>query len=615
MSVPDLNLMKAALALTGYFEVLLGPGLVYFSLQRRIIRFDDIHSVVAVSLLANGLVAFVLVLTGMLSQAAWLAVALACLLTVILRRPRADLGLKALTLCLLAVSVCFLGDDFRSAFLRVFTTSDAVYSWNRWALDWFSGTLPVFSMSYPQLIPANWSVLYVLHEVPLEVLARTLMPLFSLLLVVSYARLKETPFVLLIASLTCLSMLLVYFPRYIGTGYVDIAVAYFTWCAIQTGYNVCAAPNTPDLRFQLLTGALIAVAASLTKQSGWFAVLCLQIVYWSAFRWKSPRSLRGERIGTALVFSPLLLALALSLPWYAYKHLLALHGQERDILAFLLTSIHGGKSYAERLIHSWSLLTGKVHPFLLVLFFLVCLISIRRSSVARLNLFFSGSMLLVWALFFGYGTRNMSVAVPLLSLSFASGLDELLRTFKRKLVQPELSSAIVVSTRAATVLGTVGIVVLFFLLSGRALEEHQSAQIDARGDHVLNAFLVDHFENEECEECVLTNYRYIEANPKLRRIYFPQYRVVMVQRDRPLSSMENFRKWLDSKRIRYVLFSRKRLRRGVADYIEFLKGEARSGRMRIIADNDRFFLVKKESFAAGGEVRGAGVFLRRPAPA
>ena len=34
----------------------------------RIIRFDDVHSVVAVSLLANGLVAFVLVLTGMLSQ-------------------------------------------------------------------------------------------------------------------------------------------------------------------------------------------------------------------------------------------------------------------------------------------------------------------------------------------------------------------------------------------------------------------------------------------------------------------------------------------------------------------------------------------------------------------
>ena len=612
MSVPDLNLMKAALALTGYFEVLLGPGLVYFSLQRRIIRFDDVHSVVAVSLLANGLVAFVLVLTGMLSQAAWLAVALACLMTVILRRPRADLGLNALTLCLLVVSVVCLEGYFRSAFLSVFTSTDAVFSWNRWALDWFSGTLPVFSMSYPQLMPANWSVLYALHEAPLEILARTLMPLFSLLLIVSYARSKETRLVSLIASLTCLSILLVYFPSYLNAGHVDIAVAYLTWCAIQTGYNVCAAPHIVDLRFQLLTGALVAVAASLTKQPGWSAVICLQIVYWFAFWSNSPRSLRGERISIALVFSPLLLALVVSLPWYAYKHLLILHGQERDILAFLLTSIHGGKSYAERLIHSWSLLTGKVHPFLLVLFFLVSLISIRRSSVARLNLVFSGSMLLVWALFFGYSTRNMSVAVPLLSLSFASGLDELLRTLKRKLVQPKLSSGILVSTRAATVLGTVGIVALFFLLSGRALEEHQSAQIDARGDHVLNAFLVDHFENEECDECVLTNYRYIEANPKLRRIYFPQYRVVMVQRDRPLSSMENFRKWLDSKRIRYVLFSRKRLRPGAADYIEYLEGEARSGRMRIIADNDRFFFVKKESFHTGRGGRGAAAFHQLP---
>ena len=248
------------------------------------------------------------------------------------------------------------------------------------------------------------------------------MPLFSLLLIVSYARSKETPLVSLIASLTCLSILLVYFPSYIDAGYVDIAVAYLTWCAIQTGYNVSATPHIADLRFQLLTGALVAVAASLTKQSGWFAVICLQIVYWFAFRWSPPRSLRGERISIAFVLSPLLLALVLSLPWYAYKHLLVLHGQERDILSFLLTSIHGGKSCAERLIHAWLLLTDKVHPFLLILFFLVSLVSIRRSSVARWNLFFSGFMLLVWSLFFGYGTRNMSVAVPLLSLSFRLGI-------------------------------------------------------------------------------------------------------------------------------------------------------------------------------------------------
>ena len=224
----------------------------------------------------------------------------------------------------------------------------------------------------------------------------------------------------------------------------------------------------------------------------------------------------------------------------------------------------------ERLIHSWSLLTDKVHPCLVIPFFLVSLVSIRRSTVARLNLLFSGFVLLIWSLYFGYSTRNMSVALPLLSLSFASGLEELLRIFKRKLDRPELSSAVLVSTRVTTVLGTVGVVVLFFLLSGRSIEDEQSDQIDARGDHVLNAFLVDHFENEECNQCVLTNYRYLEANPKLRRIYFPQYRVVMTREDRPLWNMENFQKWLESKRIRYVLFSRKRLRPGAADFLSLL---------------------------------------------
>ena len=54
-----------------------------------------------------------------------------------------------------------------SAF-EIFRNWDAVLSWNRWAAEWASGKFPDSTRGYPQLIPLNWAISYLLCGAQLE---------------------------------------------------------------------------------------------------------------------------------------------------------------------------------------------------------------------------------------------------------------------------------------------------------------------------------------------------------------------------------------------------------------------------------------------------------------
>lgn len=74
----------------------------------------------------------------------------------------------------------------------VFNTWDAIMSWNRWAVEWTGGSLPLDLGTYPQLGPASWAWIYILQGTSaVQLFAKTLMPfffLFILLLQLDQAR-------------------------------------------------------------------------------------------------------------------------------------------------------------------------------------------------------------------------------------------------------------------------------------------------------------------------------------------------------------------------------------------------------------------------------------------
>ena len=584
--------MTGILVLAGYFQMLLASGIVYFKLFNRTARFADLPAIVGISLLVNLLLCNILVAIGLHSQVPWLVITASFLLAIAFIRPRFDLSLDVPAIIVLVIALVLLQGYFRSGYLSIFHGSDAVASWNRWAVAWFSGGFPNFTMNYPQLIPANWSILYAINNAPLESVARTVMPLFSLLLAISFLKSKTPVSVNLAASVTCLSVLLVHFEKFIDEGSVDIAVMYLSWCAIQAGFNLDTTRRVKNLRFELLTGALLATAACLTKQAGWLAVLFLQTIYLLGFR----RQARGSDF--LLVFSPLLVSAALALPWYAWKLLAVLNGQERDITSFLLVDIHRGRSSMERLLHSYSHLSARLSDAVLAGFFVTAVASAWSSAPARLNLMFACVATAVWAFLFGYDARNLSVAIPLWCMSFAIGLRHLalqIEDVKGKM----LTSFAGVPSRyiiAAALLGAIG---FGLAVSGRNLPAEQELQVMNRGAAPINTFLVEYFDDPSrrpCDECVLTNYRFMESNSKLAHLYYPQYRVVMTRNARPLWSLENFRKCVESGTVSHVLFSRKtNFSKKFLRYLEYLEGRERAGKLRVIEDNDTFFFAELRS--------------------
>jgi len=58
---------------------------------------------------------------------------------------------------------------------------DPLFSWNRWAVDWYHGRFPSHIWHYPQLLPSNWSITYLfIGTDKIQFFATAIMPLFPL---------------------------------------------------------------------------------------------------------------------------------------------------------------------------------------------------------------------------------------------------------------------------------------------------------------------------------------------------------------------------------------------------------------------------------------------------
>ena len=87
----------------------------------------------------------------------------------------------ALVLFFAIKGMIWASNVFFSNLGTIFSKWDAVVSWNQWATDWAAGWIPTDSHFYPQLIPANWSITYVLlGDTTLQFFAKSIMPLFGL---------------------------------------------------------------------------------------------------------------------------------------------------------------------------------------------------------------------------------------------------------------------------------------------------------------------------------------------------------------------------------------------------------------------------------------------------
>lgn len=398
----------------------------------------------------------------------------------------------------------------------VFDSWDAVVSWNRWAMEWYFGGMPTYTMGYPQILPTALAQLYILFgDVMIQPVVRLFLLMFALFPLLLFFdgsfRWRSSRF--LWGGLFWLASLTWLFPDMVDSGYADIPGACFV--AIS-GYflllGVAGAITTPS---SLYLAAFSAAAAVLTKQPAglawlvWLAVACRT--------WVVRPSMRNVILRAACLFC------IISAPWYLYVAFQIFSENEVSNILYLVQGIHGDRGWIERLHHASSgpfmeILSSTGHPWKIVfamtiLFAFACLDVLGRWLLGGIVVPF----FLLWALLFSYDVRNLlpmlGVVCLLLGIGTAELINCLLQALKLKTsiaskwngVNFGMSSTILVWIPLFGFLGFVGFVFgndLRIDSVGRLQGELQYQM----GSQVLNEKLLEYGQTPGFDGLVVTTY-------------------------------------------------------------------------------------------------------------
>jgi len=452
----------------------------------------------------------------------------------------------------------------------VFQHWDPVTGWNRFALDWAGNQFPVNTWHYPQLVPANWSISYVMvQNTGIQCFAKSIMPLFSIavmLLFLDLALDKKKAVYLL--GLTGYGILLgyIYDPSYIVSGYVDIAVSFFAFLSFHVMYNFGKSQGSRRFSFIWLA-VIFASGAAVTKQAGLFILAVIlvwgfrgvggvgdpglftvsqksffrsfiskgvgdpslltvsQMPFFRSFISKICSFCKRLKyinkkgiIGKVLLL--LLTVIIIAASWYIVKEVQIAKGLDRSEIA-MVQGVHQSNSYTERLAGAFNQLATHRHPKLKPLVWagiLLVFLGLFHKKSRWVTLFIVIPYSLMWGFFFSYDTRNLALCIPFAAFSAAFGLAFLKKLFKRwsKIPHGKIPLVPVIITVLLLL-----IVLNFTLLKKETLIQHQTHLKTKIGIARLNDLLYRYHEKEGIKGKIVTDYRYLKYLPGLSQFYLP----------------------------------------------------------------------------------------------
>ena len=320
----------------------------------------------------------------------------------------------------------------RLNFGTVFSGWDTLFSWNNYAVMWAGGSVPKIGGMYPQLVPANWSLSYVLQGKDAVQFFNTLLPPLFFLMIegmlfdLGFQR-RESAF--FFAAVIARFMMKKLMGDQLFDGYMDVPAA--AMCLLSV-YTFLKGENRPlaEQRQAVVLGVLFAGGAAITKQSG-FAALLLAL---PAAALIIPDGLNTmSRKQKALLCAAVLVTV---LPWYLHCFLFNTRGAERELIAEGIVSYNTQYDIHHRLRLASETL-GKYG-----LCFLLSLIGLPFVP-KRYRLLFSlyiWPMTAIWAISYSYDARNLGPVLPFVSMldglalagigSFAGRISERIRIGK-----------------------------------------------------------------------------------------------------------------------------------------------------------------------------------------
>jgi hypothetical protein len=344
-----------------------------------------------------------------------------------LRRAMADRRAAVRLVVLTAVwmlVLAYAAAEF-SQFGAIFTSSDTVACWNRWAIEWAQGMIPHGTGEFPQLLPCNYSLTYVfIGDTGLWFFAKAIAFLFCLLLLAGILDLYyQTGMFGYVLGVAFTYGLLWAFIRYrnLSSGSADVPLAFMAMASVSALIFARRAKDRLKLKYVLL-GAALAGGTALTKQGGVAMALLYPLLAWLiVYRRGSPAPSSNRQTVGAMI-GAVLIPLVLIGPWYTYKVSQFVKGSDQPVLWSMIQDRHADRTPLERVGYA-ELLIEKHIPFAVWIVIVPLLLLALWDPVHRwLVMLVILPFFFVWSVGFSYETGNLAMIAPLAGVAMGLGL-------------------------------------------------------------------------------------------------------------------------------------------------------------------------------------------------
>lgn len=292
--------------------------------------------------------------------------------------------------------------------------------WNTWAMDFAHNIFPQQSSHFPQLIPANWSVIYLLiGKTNIHFFPKSFMPLFffgNLLMFFDLAIDKKKYVYLIGLIIYGLFAPIIYNLVFIADGNSDLPVSFFAFLSFYAYLK----RNTDkyDLKEYLIVFLFASTAAG-TKLAGFYifffmSILCLYHFIHN-YKFLSKKDIFILFVSVAFILST-------NLFWYLLKPATMAGGlHQPEWIA---------SGYSNILKNALHLVYYNIGLPVVAFFILTILFSLFVKESRYIAIFFVVPPIILWMFKYSADFRNLSFVVPFISYVSAFGLLKMVEILK-----------------------------------------------------------------------------------------------------------------------------------------------------------------------------------------
>jgi hypothetical protein len=305
----------------------------------------------------------------------------------------------------------------------VFYEWDAIVSWNYWAQIWAQNKFPEINHTYPQLLPLNLSITYLLtRSNDVSLFAKAIMPIFATLTVLGIyeSGIRQKKYGIIAAVILVYLLYKKFLGAIIADGYADVPVAFFSFIALVPYIEN---EKFIDNKKEIFLSFVIAAGAALTKQVGLF-ILFFLLIAWLIL------SIGRLKLNIWRILTLFGIAVIFIFPWYLPVGVNILN--DFNVSGFnqyieISTIVQGSNSPIIRLGEAFTNL-GKYLVLYLFVFPSIFLVN-RRFKLLILLFLIPFSVL--WGIIASYDERNLSITFVPLAIICGIALENFLEKFFR----------------------------------------------------------------------------------------------------------------------------------------------------------------------------------------